>query len=496
MKQVRTMLAMLLSLQMAALSGMGLGVCAEQRLLYAGFESDTDGFAARGGETTTRTTADAYEGQYSLLIRNRSDAWNGAAVSLDATWISGESYAFSCAVKQNSGAPVTMQLSLQYDDASGSTQYVQIVSSSVPSGSWTVLSQDAYTIPAAATNRYLYIETTEHLCDFYLDAVTSVSDDGSVPLFSYRLGDINHDAQCNAQDIRDFAAYLQGDAVTIYADTADFDGNGRLNAIDLSLLRQWRCNPQFTETTAVTTAATTAAATITTTTATPILSPGQWNNTADISWIDPSKPMVALSFDDGPVGIGNNSTASRIHNALSDSGFHATFFYWGNRINFGNQNEIVQAYERDFEVANHTYSHPYLTNLSASEILHEYNQTADILRGLTGQTAFLVRPPYLAVNDTVKNTLPVPLINCGMDSADWNNASTADMVNRIQAAMQNGTLNGQIVLMHENYETTAAAVEQLCPYLKANGWQVVTVSELFKAKEKEMYAGNVYNHCN
>ena len=59
--------------------------------------------------------------------------------------------------------------------------------------------------------------------------------------------------------------------------------------------------------------------------------------------------------------------------------------------------------------------------------------------------------------------------------------------------MNNGTLNGSIVLMHENYGTTAAAVEELAPVLKANGYQMVTVSEMFKASGKPMYNGHLYN---
>ena len=48
--------------------------------------------------------------------------------------------------------------------------------------------------------------------------------------------------------------------------------------------------------------------------------------------------------------------------------------------------------------------------------------------------------------------------------------------------------------MHETYDTTAEAMEYLAPYMKEQGWQIVTVSEMFKANGKEMKNGEVYNY--
>lgn len=202
--------------------------------------------------------------------------------------------------------------------------------------------------------------------------------------------------------------------------------------------------------------------------------------------------MVALSFDDGPVGVKSTDTSIRIQNALADNGFHATFFYWGNFINGGNQAEITRAHELGFEVANHTMSHPYLTDLSAGEIQNEINRCKSILTGLTGQDNFLIRPPYLAVDGTVQANVGAPLITCAVDSADWNNASTQQIIDKMVAGMKDGSLDNAVVLMHETYTTTAAAIEYLAPYMKQQGWQIVTVSEMFKVNGKEMKDGQVY----
>ena len=60
-----------------------ISASAGQKLLNAGFESGLDGFAARANETVSRSSAKAYEGSYSLMVSDRSAAWNGAAVLLD-----------------------------------------------------------------------------------------------------------------------------------------------------------------------------------------------------------------------------------------------------------------------------------------------------------------------------------------------------------------------------------------------------------------------------
>lgn len=217
----------------------------------------------------------------------------------------------------------------------------------------------------------------------------------------------------------------------------------------------------------------------------------------DTSWIDPSKPMVAISFDDGAVGTSPTSTSMRILNALNDSGFHATFFYVGNWIG-NNQAEVKTAYDMGMEIANHTTSHPYLTQLSASEIRSEYDQCAAKLKGIIGtEPSKLLRLPYLATNSTVQSTLSdVPLITCSIDTQDWNNATSQQIIDKIKNAMNDGSLRNSIVLCHETYSTTAEAMEYLCPYLKSQGWQIVTISEMYAVNGKTLNNGQVNSKCN
>ena len=210
-------------------------------------------------------------------------------------------------------------------------------------------------------------------------------------------------------------------------------------------------------------------------------------------YVDPSKPMVAIAFDDGASAYSKSDPAYRIIDAVANSGFHATVFYVGDWIKTNEQ--VRYAYGKGMEIANHTTTHRNLTQLSASEIRSEFDTTYNKLRNIIGaEPSKLMRLPYLASNWQVQQTLyDVPLISCSIDVQDYNGRSAQQIIQTIQNAANNGTLRNAIVLCHENYASTAEAMEYLMPWLKQNGWQVVTVSEMFAANGKTLQGGQVYS---
>ncbi|MBO5343330.1 MAG: polysaccharide deacetylase family protein [Ruminococcus sp.] len=209
------------------------------------------------------------------------------------------------------------------------------------------------------------------------------------------------------------------------------------------------------------------------------------------STVDPTKPMIAISFDDG-----TDPNGKRIIDALAKEGFTATFFYVGNWID--DPDQVKYAYQKGMEIANHTTTHPYLSQKSPSEIRSEYDQCAAKLKSIIGaEPSKLLRLPYLASNSTVTSTLKdVPMITCSVDTQDWNGASKDQIVSTVKQAMSSGSGNGAIVLCHETYASTAAAIEELAPYCKAQGWQIVSISEMFAAKGKTLNGGQIYTKCN
>ena len=470
------------------------------------FENGTDEWEGRGSAAVAKGGT-AYQGSGALSISGREKAWHGAQKTLQyATFEGGKEYSFSANVY--SAAAQKVMLSLQYTDAAGETKYDHIADAETQGG-YVQLANPNYKIPDGASSPILYIETEEGTGELFLDEVigavagTKIEGAKAQP----KAGDLNEDGKLNSNDISLMLKYILTSSDQVSA-RADMNGDKVINSADLTLLKRQIQDPAKTEQQTNTQPEQQNNNNNQTEKQSPDtqnnnnnnnqqpqvqLKPGQWDySSADVSWIN-GKKTVAISFDDGPV---TGNTATRIHNALTKQGFHATFFYWGNKINSGNENEIREAEKRGFEVANHTWTHPYLTQKDNNTIASEYNQTKDKLNSILGVNRdYLVRPPYLAVNDNVKNIIPTPLINCGIDSGDWNNATTQQIVSKIQQAANDGSLNGQVVLMHETYDTTATAVEQLCPWLAEHGYAIVTVSEMFKYNNKEMFKGNVYNKC-
>ena len=216
---------------------------------------------------------------------------------------------------------------------------------------------------------------------------------------------------------------------------------------------------------------------------------GQQNGGAQV---EAGKKLCAISFDDGASATSRQDPAYRIMDALIKNNMTATFFYVGDWIK---TNEQVQfAYQNGMEVANHTKSHPSLGSMGSNEIRSEWEQCNSKLKSIIGaEPSHLMRLPYLDGGGQVTSALyDVPLISCAIDTEDWNNASKDQIVNKIKQAAQNGSLEGAIVLCHENYATTAAAMEEVLPWLAQNGYQNVNISDMAAAKGKTLGGGQIH----
>lgn len=135
----------------------------------------------------------------------------------------------------------------------------------------------------------------------------------------------------------------------------------------------------------------------------------------DISWIDPSKPMVAFTFDDGPIGNAETDNSMVIQKALKEHGAHATFFYIGSRAenNDKAKDEIKQAAEAGFEVGNHSFGWSSLDKAKEGEVTESIDKTNAILTEMTGYQNFLFRAPNLATSATMRESSTLRLSTAG-----------------------------------------------------------------------------------
>lgn len=200
-------------------------------------------------------------------------------------------------------------------------------------------------------------------------------------------------------------------------------------------------------------------------------------------YIDPSKPMIALTFDDGPYA----PVGDKIMDCLEKYNGRSTFFVVGNRVS-SFKTEIQRMHDDGHEIGNHTYEHKYLTKLSAAEIRSQIDRCNQEVAAVTGASPVLVRLPGGLKNQTVMENVKFPIIMWDIDTQDWKTRNTQKTVNAVLGKVH----DGDIVLMHELYKSTGDAVETIIPALVNQGYQLVTVSELASLRGG-VQAGKTYN---
>ena len=219
----------------------------------------------------------------------------------------------------------------------------------------------------------------------------------------------------------------------------------------------------------------------------------------DQSWIDknidPEKPVVALSFDDGPGGYtGFVDNGMKIQKALTAAGAHATFFYIGAHIEHDedSRNEVLAAKEAGFEVANHSYDSNGLNSVGPEVIKEKIAKTDALLSEITGYKHFLFRAPNVAYSQAMYAVIEKPFIDVSIWSQDYQDKTTKDdLVNNVI----NNLKDGGIINMHSVHDKTAEAVPEILEQCKDKGYQVVGVSELFAIKGKKLMTGVKYNNA-
>lgn len=212
--------------------------------------------------------------------------------------------------------------------------------------------------------------------------------------------------------------------------------------------------------------------------------------------IDTSKPVVAMSFDDGPGGYNSYvDYGTQIQEALKAAGAHATFFYIGAHIKRDEQSrqEVVNAWKAGFEVANHSYDASGLNSAKADTIKQKIAKTDEILQEITGYKSFLFRAPNVAYSKTMFNVIEKPFIDVSIWSHDYQEAVDKDTIVKNVTSI---LADGGIINMHSVHEKTAQAVPEILAYCKEKGFQVVSVSELFAIKGKKLMTGVKYFNAN
>jgi peptidoglycan/xylan/chitin deacetylase (PgdA/CDA1 family) len=189
---------------------------------------------------------------------------------------------------------------------------------------------------------------------------------------------------------------------------------------------------------------------------------------------------IALTFDDGPHPV----KTPKILELLAKHGVRATFFIVGSLAEY--HPEIVKREaELGHELANHSYTHPRLSKLTEAEIKAEIERADDVIKKAAGVTPRLFRPPEGAYSKNIVSiaaSLGKQTVIWTVDTMDWAREPAEKIVENVKA----NVTSGSIILFHDctrDGTFPLEALSVLLPYLKAQGYEFVTVSELIESEQ-------------
>jgi len=184
------------------------------------------------------------------------------------------------------------------------------------------------------------------------------------------------------------------------------------------------------------------------------------------------RPRIALTFDAEDVETPN---CPELIDELTRLRVPATFFVVGGWCR--NHPELLKALaDRGFEIASHSYSHPWFTRISNEEIVAQLRATEQAAREQGVAMSAYIRPPFGDHDDRVRQVLA----SCGYHTVLWNR-DTRDWEagNSTEGIIERATVqakNGDIVIFHTHTSGTPVALEEIVETLRARGFELTTVS--------------------
>ena len=209
--------------------------------------------------------------------------------------------------------------------------------------------------------------------------------------------------------------------------------------------------------------------------------------------IDPDKPMVALSFDDGPIA----GVTDKILDILQKYNARATFFVCGWRFKHKQNQEIIRRMAAlGCEIGNHTWSHARLSEQNYVSVRYEIENTNDAVFSATGVRPRCFRPPggvntYDAMRVTRENGMYIVLWSQSGNVKEFDPERIAQNVEK-QMVDGKELHAGDVILLHDTHDCMVDAVEIIVPKLLAEGYQLVTVWELLNCSGVPLVPGELY----
>lgn len=184
---------------------------------------------------------------------------------------------------------------------------------------------------------------------------------------------------------------------------------------------------------------------------------------------DEEHPKIALTFDDGPHPV----YTEELLDGLKKRKVMATFFLIGNNIE-GNEEVVKRMAEEGHLIGSHTYNHVQLNKLSESKAKEEILKGCNKIYETTGVCPSFVRPPFGEWKKNLDFYVTMLPVFWNVDSLDWKLQNTEKIVKRVVKDVK----EGDIILMHDIFETSVQAAFQIIDTLEKENYEFVTVDEL------------------
>ncbi len=198
--------------------------------------------------------------------------------------------------------------------------------------------------------------------------------------------------------------------------------------------------------------------------------------------------LIALTFDDGP----NTTTTNDVLDILAEYDAKASFFLIGNNINEESAVTVKRAYDMGMEIDNHSRTHGNMSKISAEEMQAEISFVDEKVTDIIGEPTKFFRPPFIDVSQAMYDAIDLPFI-CGIDCQDYMPNVTAQ--ERADYIL-NGAKDGVIVLLHDaaGNQQTVEALKIAMPQLVEQGYEFVTLTELFERQGETPRHGIIYSN--
>lgn len=200
--------------------------------------------------------------------------------------------------------------------------------------------------------------------------------------------------------------------------------------------------------------------------------------------------LVALTFDDGPtIGI-----TDQVLDVLQENGVVASFFLIGQQITDETRYLVKRAHDMGCSIENHSKTHQSMPKLSRQEIVEEIQYTSGLIDEITGEKPAFFRPPFIDYDQKMYDLIDLGFI-CGYGCEDWLPTVTAQ--ERIDRVLHDAN-PGFIILLHDMTDNTntVEAIKTIIPELKKQGYEFVTVRDLFQKSSIKPQRNAIYMGVN